>query len=450
MSYFDREMETIELEALKKLQNERLRTQIERCYRDIPYYKEVFDKHGLKPKHIRTTDDLVHAPTIEKKNLRELYPFGLLGVPKERIHRYAASSGTTGIPTVIAYTQNDWKVLLKDVLGRIFTSYGMDKDAFLYQSHGYGLFLGGVLMEHAMDSIGARVYPAGPGRTLAAIQWLADMKHTAISGTPTFMQHLINRAKENGLDPKVDWVVKFGAFGGETASPALRRKIVEGMPEGFAYNEQYGTSEVAAFCLHSCPNIRDEAEMHVIGDHFYLEVLDQRTGERVEPGEQGDLVFTHLTKEATPMIRWNTHDIARLLPEPYGCRCGRNAHAKVSRVLGRSDDVLKIRGTLVFPSQIEDILAGMSGTTEGWQIIVDGSMESMSKLKVEVEVSNEIWGNAEAMLNLENRFQEELEARFGTSGEIIIREPNSLPRYEGKAIRVVNQTEDDSDRSFQA
>jgi len=267
------------------------------------------------------------------------------------------------------------------------------------------------------------------------------MRHTAISGTPTFIQHLINKAKENDIDPKTDWAIELGAFGGETASPALRRKIVNEMPEGFAYNEQYGTSEVAAFCAHSCPFTRDEAELHVIGDHFFLEVLNPLTGERVNPGEQGDLVFTHLTKEATPMIRWNTHDIARLLHDPFDCRCGRKAHMKLSRILGRSDDVLKVRGTLVFPSQIEDILAGLRGTTEGWQIILEGPKESLGKLKIEVEVTREIWGNKESMLNLENRIHEELKARFGSSGEIILREPNSLPRYEGKALRVIAQKE---------
>ncbi len=435
--FFNRERDTIGAAALRALQDERLRALVERCYRDIPHYRALFDARGLAPRHIRTTDDLVHLPTLAKADLRALYPFGLLGVDPGRIVRFAASSGTTGVPTVIGFSRHDWEVTLPDVLGRIFTCFGMDERTFLYQSHGYGLFLGGILFERGLETIGATLFPAGPGRTLAAIQWLRDMRHTAISGTPTFIQTLLARAREQGIEPRRDWALRLAACGGEPASPGLRARITAGMPEGFVHHEQYGTSEVGCFCAHSCPVRGTEPEMHVVADHFFVEVLDPATGRRVGPGEEGELVVTTLTREASPMIRWNTRDLVRVAAEPTGCACGRVAHPKISRILGRSDDVLKVRGTLVLPSQVEDALAAVPGTTEGWQIVLPAGEEELGRLRLEAEVTEEVWGDAGQRARLERRLVDEITARCGTSADVALAAPGSLPRYEGKAQRVV-------------
>ncbi|RLB30695.1 MAG: phenylacetate--CoA ligase family protein, partial [Deltaproteobacteria bacterium] len=385
MEYFDKEMDTISLKALRTLQNERLRDLVQRCYDTIPYYKALFDKNGIKPKHIRTTDDLVIVPFTEKKDLRAQYPYGFLGVPVERIHRFAASSGTTGVPTLIGFTEKDWDVTLLNQMGRIWKSFGIGKEDMVYQCYGYGLFLGGVCMERAAKAVGASLFPAGPGRTMAAIQWLKDMKHTVICCTPTFLGYLINEACKHGIDPRKDWALRTGDFGGEVAAPSFRRKLEASLPPGFLYHETYGLSELGGACVaFSCSHTVKSNLLHILGDHYFVEVIDPETGERLEPGERGELVFTTLTRESNPLIRWRTRDISGMASEPYGCACGREAHPLIHHVTGRSDDVLKVRGTLVFPSQIEEILSRVRGVGGRWQIVIDQPPDTLETLLIMV------------------------------------------------------------------
>jgi phenylacetate-CoA ligase len=438
--YFDRAMDTISLPELKALQDARLRALVERCYRTIPYYKGLFDSVGLKPKHVTSTDDLVHVPFTEKKDLREQYPYGLLGVPLCEVYRFAASSGTTGVPTLTGYTRKDWCETLTNQMGRIFASAEVGPSDLVYQSFGYGLFLGGACHEAGTAAVGASLFPAGPGRTKAAIEWLRDMRHTVICCTPSFLRYLLGEAQAAGVDPKSDWALRAGCHGGEMAAPALRKKLVAELPEGFVYYENYGMSEMGGATVgFACRPSAETCHMHVMADHYFLEVIDPSTGRRVGPGEQGELVFTTLTKEASPFLRWRTKDLSRLAAEPYGCACGRVAHPLVEAIVGRSDDVLKIRGTLVFPSQIEQILSQVAGVGDGWQIVIDQDRTAMDALNIMVEAHTECWTRPGESERLRAEIVSHVQSRQGLTPLVEICEPLSLPRYEGKAKRVVDR-----------
>lgn len=438
--YFDEAMDTISLRDLRALQDARVRALVERCYETIPYYRRVFDSVGVRPAHIKGTDDLVHIPFTEKKDLRELYPYGLLGVPLDRIHRFAASSGTTGVPTLIGYTKRDWCENLPNQMGRIFAAAGVGPSDLVYQSFGYGLFLGGVCHEAGATAVGARLFPAGPGRTKAAIEWLRDMKHTVICCTPSFLNYLLGEAAVAGVDPKKEWTLRRGCHGGEMAAPALRRKMEAQLPEGFAYCENYGMSEMGgATVAYNCESSVSACQLHVMADHYFLEVIDPSTGKRVPPGEPGELVFTTLTKEASPFLRWRTRDLSRLAPEPYGCACGRVAHPLIQPIVGRSDDVLKVRGTLVFPSQIEEVLSQIRGVGDGWQIVIHQDKSAMDELRILVEATPDVWRAEGGRARLGEEICAHVQGRQGLNPVVEVCEPLSLPRFEGKAQRVLDR-----------
>lgn len=446
MGAFNSELDIISLKKICEIQNERLRSLVDRCYRNIPYYRDLFDKNGIKPKHIQTTDDLVRVPFTEKKDLRSLYPYGLLGVPLERIYRFAASSGTTGVPTLVGFTWKDWTETLRDQMGRIFNAMGFRKGDLIYQCAGYGLFLGGVGMEAGAEAVGAILFPAGPGRTMAAIQYLKDMEFRGICTTPSFITYLAEVAQKNGIDPKRDWKLQTSHIGGEASAPVLRRRIEAAMPEGFQWHEGYGTAEMGGPTVgHSCQVSRESCELHILADHYFVEIIGPETGKRLEPGQKGELVVTTLTREATPMIRWRTRDISALAEDFLGCPCGRVAHPKIQRITGRTDDVLKVRSTLVFPSQIEEVINSTPGVGEGWQIIIDRPGESLDRLSVHLEVQPHIWQDADQRKAIENKVVQGVYGRLGLNVEVILHPPGSLPRYEGKAKRVLDQREFEAD-----
>jgi len=436
------ELDTVSPQKLREIQNERLRALVDRCYRDAPYYRNLFDKNGIKPKHIQTTDDLTLVPFTEKKDLRSLYPYGLLGVPLEQIYRFAASSGTTGVPTLVGFTRKDWTETLREQMGRIFNATGFRRGDLVYQCTGYGLFMGGPGMHAGAEAIGAIIFPAGPGRTLAGIQYLKDLGFQAICTTPSFMAYLVDVAQKNGFDPKKDWKLRTSHIGGEPAAPALRRRIEALMPEGFEWHDGYGTTELGGPTVgYSCQFSRESCELHILADHYFMEVIDPGTGKRLEPGQNGELVFTTLTREATPLIRWRTRDISALSENCYGCHCGRVAHPRIQRITGRTDDVLKVRSTLVFPSQIEDILNSTPGIGDGWQIVIDRPKESLDKLTVYAEVQSNIWQDVNQRKAIEGKIVQGVYGRLGMNVEVILHKPGSLPRYEGKAKRVLDHRE---------
>jgi phenylacetate-CoA ligase len=436
------ELDTVSPQKLREIQNERLRALVDRCYRDVPYYRNLFDKNGIKPKHIQTTDDLTLVPFTEKKDLRSLYPYGLLGVPLEQIYRFAASSGTTGVPTLVGFTWKDWMETLREQMGRIFNAMGFHRGDLIYQCTGYALFMGGPGMDAGAEAIGAIIFPAGPGRTLAGIQYLKDLGFQAICTTPSFMTYLVDVAQKNGFNPKKDWKLRTSHIGGEPSAPALRRRIEALMPEGFEWHEGYGITELGGPTVgYTCQFSRESCELHLLADHYFVEVIDPATGKRLEPGQEGELVFTTLTREATPLIRWRTRDISALSENCYGCPCGRVAHPRIQRITGRTDDVLKVRSTLVFPSQIEDILNSTPGIGDGWQIVIDRPKESLDKLTVHAEVQSNIWQDISQRKAIEEKIVQGVYGRLGMNIEVILHKPGSLPRYEGKAKRVLDYRE---------
>jgi phenylacetate-CoA ligase len=442
MARFFNEFDNISLKKLHEIQNERLRALVDRCYRKVPYYRNLFDKNGIKPKHIRTTDDLTLVPFTEKKDLRDLYPYGLLGVPLNRIYRFAASSGTTGVPTLVGFTRKDWMETLREQMGRIFNAMGFRKGDLIYQCTGYALFMGGPGMEAGAEAVGAIIFPAGPGRTMAGIQYLKDMGHQAICTTPSFITYLVDTAQKNGFDPKKDWKVRTSHIGGEPAAPSLRRRIEANMPENFEWHEGYGITELGGPTVgHTCQFTRKSCELHVLADHYFVEVIDPATGKRLEPGQTGELVCTPLTREATPLIRWRTRDISSFSENGLGCPCGRTAHPKIQRITGRTDDVLKVRSTLVFPSQVEDILNSTPGIGDGWQIVIDRPKDSLDKLTVHAEVQPEIWHEVGHMKAIEEKIVQGVYGRLGMNIEVVLHKPGALPRYEGKAKRVLDHRE---------
>ena len=442
MARFFNEFDNISLKKLQTIQNERLRALVDRCYREVPYYRNLFDKNGIKPKHIRTTDDLPLVPFTEKKDLRDLYPYGLLGVPLKRIYRFAASSGTTGVPTLVGFTWKDWMETLREQMGRAFNAMGFRKGDLIYQCTGYALFMGGPGMEAGAEAIGAIIFPAGPGRTMAGIQYLKDMGHQAICTTPSFITYLVDTAQKNGFNPKKDWRLRTSHIGGEPAAPSLRRRIEALMPENFEWHEGYGITELGGPTVgHTCQFSREPCELHVLADHYFVEVIDPATGKRLEPGQTGELVCTTLTREATPLIRWRTRDLSSFSENGFGCPCGRKAHPKIQRITGRTDDVLKVRSTLVFPSQIEDILNSTPGIGDGWQIVIDRPKDSLDKLTVHAEVQPDIWEEASPMKAIEEKIVQGVYGRLGMNIEVILHKPGALPRYEGKAKRVLDHRE---------
>jgi phenylacetate-CoA ligase len=442
MNTFYNELDNIPIKKLREIQNERLRASVDRCYREVPYYRNLFDKNNIKPKHIQTTDDLTLIPFTEKKDLRALYPYGLLGVPLEQIYRFAASSGTTGVPILVGFTWRDWNETLREQMGRIFNAMGFRRGDLVYQCTGYALFMGGPGMDAGAEAIEAIIFPAGPGRTMAGIQYLKDLGHQAICTTPSFITYLVDVAQKNGFDPKKDWKLRTSHIGGEPSAPALRRRIEALMPEGFEWHEGYGITELGGPTVgHTCQFSREACELHILADHYFIEVIDPNTGRRLEPGQNGELVVTTLTREANPMIRWRTRDISAISENCYGCPCGRVAHPKIQRITGRTDDVLKVRSTLVFPSQIEDVLNSTPGIGDGWQIVIDRPRESLDKLTVHAEVQSTLWQDVSQMKAIEEKIIQGVYGRLGMNIEVILHEPGSLPRYEGKAKRVLDHRE---------
>jgi len=441
MKFFNEKAETLSLTDLETLQNQRLRETIERCYQTIPYYRKLFDNAGLKPKHIQNTDDLIRIPTTEKKDLRTLYPFPLLGFEPREIYRFAATTGTTGTPVTIGFTRKDWFETLREQMGRLLTMWGIGPGDIVYQAYGLGLWMGGPSMELGTEAVGATLFPAGPGRSHAAVEWLRDLNMTVLLCSPSYALHLIRTAKTKGIDTSIDWKIKVTMFGGEKASMEIRKKVENELPEGAKTFTNYGLTEtggpaVASECIHT----RKQEEMHIFADHLFPEIINSDTGERVGPGEQGELVLTTLTREASPMIRWRTRDIMSWSENPIGCKCGRNSLPKIKGIVGRSDDMIKVRGAMFWPSQVEDILSSMEGVNiEGWQIYIKSSDVELEKAKVAVEATNELWGQKGGVEKLQSRIASEISSRLGQRIDVEIKPPDSLPRYERKATRIIRE-----------
>ncbi len=430
---FDEEFETLPREALEALQLKRLQQVVQRVYHTVGFYKRAFDEAGVAPDDIRTMDDMRRLPFTVKQDLRDNYPFGLFTVPMSNIVRLHASSGTTGKPTVVGYTRRDIETW-SNLMARSFVAAGLTSNDVIHNAYGYGLFTGGLGAHYGAERLGASVIPMSGGSTKKQIMILQDFGPTAICCTPSYALYLAEQGEEMGVDMR-SLRLRVGIFGAEPWSERMRQEIEDRL--GIKALNIYGLSEIIG------PGVAIECAegrngMHIFEDHFIVETINPVTGEIVPYGETGELVFTSLTKEAFPLIRYRTRDLSRLMEEP--CKCGRT-HVRMDRVSGRSDDMLIIRGVNVFPSQIESVLLGIEGLEPHYQLIVDRE-GSLDTLEIHVEMSEDLFSDEiKTLQNIERRITKDIKDYFGVTAKVKLVGSKSLGRSEGKAQRVVDKRE---------
>ncbi len=427
--YWQPECECMDREELQQLQLERLESTLNRVYRNVPFYRKKFDEIGFNPDDLRTLDDLRKLPFTTKNDLRDNYPYGLFAVPLREVVRVHASSGTTGMSTVVGYSRNDIKTW-SNLVARILTAGGITKDDVIQISFNYGLFTGAFGLHYGAERIGASVIPISSGNTKRQIKIMQDFKTTALVGTPSYAMLIADTMIEMGIN-RNSLSLKYGLFGAEPWSDAMRREIEDKLK--IVATDNYGLSEVmgpgvAGECL-------ERKGLHIAEDHFLVELINPDTLEPVKPGEAGELVITTLTKEAFPIVRYRTRDLTRLMPET--CSCGRTS-MRMTRVFGRTDDMLIIRGVNVFPQQIETVLFEIEGVAPHYQIVIDrkGALDETTVL---VEVSESIFfDEMKKQSELKETIKKQLASELGISVEVKLVEKKTLERFEGKAKRVVD------------
>lgn len=427
---FDIEYETMPREALEAIQLRRLQATIERAYATVPFYRKQFDKVGLKPADIQSLKDLHKVPFTTKQDLRDNYPFGMFAVPMDNVVRIHASSGTTGQPTVVGYTARDvntWATLM----ARSLSAGGASRGDIIHNAYGYGLFTGGLGVHYGAEKLGASVIPVSGGNTKRQIVIMKDFGPTILTATPSYTLHLAEVAEEMGVSFR-ELKFKYGIFGAEPWTEKMREEIERKL--GITAVDIYGLSEVIG------PGVAIECHeakkgLHIFEDHFIPEIIDPTTGDVLPYGETGELVFTSVTKEAFPVIRYRTRDITALHPEP--CICGRTL-VRMEKVSGRTDDMLIIRGVNVFPSQIESVLMEMEDVSPHYQLVVDRE-GSLDTLTVRVEVDERVFSDeVKRLQDLERRISKNIKEYLGVSAKVKLVEPKAIARSEGKAIRVID------------
>lgn len=428
---FNEEFETLPREALEAIQLRRLQALIERVYNLVPFYRRKFDEVGIKPGDIRSLRDLRRLPFTTKQDLRDNYPFGMFAVPMEQVVRIHASSGTTGKPTVVGYTQRDIRTW-SELMARTLSAAGVHRGDIVHNAYGYGLFTGGLGFHYGIEYLGASVIPVSGGNTKRQIMLLQDFGPTVITCTPSFLLHLYDVAKDMGVD-FAQLKLRVAICGAEPWSEAMRQEIEKKMQIDAV--DIYGLSEIMGPGV-SVECIEAKNGLHLFEDHFLPEIIDPNTLEPLPPGEIGELVITTLTKEAFPVVRYRTRDISALYPEP--CRCGRTL-VRMGRIMGRTDDMLIIRGVNVFPSQIEAVLMEIQGVEPHYQIVVD-RVGQMDTLEIRVEVDEATFSDEVRRLQeLEKKIERNIKDYLGVSAKVRLVEPRSIPRSEGKAQRVIDQ-----------
>ena len=428
---FDEEFETLPREALEALQLKRLVATAKRVYARVPFYKKTFDGAGIKPSDIKSLKDLRRLPFTNKIDLRDNYPFGLFAVPMEQVVRIHASSGTTGKPTVVGYTRRDidtWAGLM----ARSLAAAGAHKNDIIHNAYGYGLFTGGLGVHYGAEKLGASVIPISGGNSKRQIVIMQDFGSTVLTCTPSYALSLAETAEEMGVDFK-KLKLKVGIFGAEPWSEKMRDDI-EGKLNIQAI-DIYGLSEVIGPGV-SIECLEAKRGLHIFEDHFIPEIIDPKNGEVLPYGQKGELVFTTITKEAFPLIRYRTRDISVLYAEP--CKCGRT-HVRMERVSGRSDDMLIIRGVNVFPSQIESVLMNIEGVEPHYLLIVD-RQGALDTLEVHVEVNEKVFSDeVKNLQSLGRRIEKDIKDLLGVNAGVKLVEPKTLQRSEGKAQRVIDK-----------
>lgn len=427
------EFESLSRKDLQNLQFLRLQKLLENVYAKVPFYRQNFDKHGVKPSDLKTLQDLQKFPFTYKQDLRDNYPFNLCLADKKDLVRIHASSGTTGKPTVVAYTQNDLQIWA-DVMGRSFIAAGISQNDILQNAFGYGLFTGGLGAHYGGERIKAAVVPASGGNSKRQITLLKDLGVTAICCTPSYILSLVDTAAELNVDFHNELKLKTGVFGAEPWGEEMRQKIQQGL--GIKAIDIYGLSEIIGPGV-ACECNEEQHGMHINEDHFLVETINPETGEVLPTGEQGELVFTTISKTGMPLIRYRTRDISRLITDQ--CSCGRTFY-RMQKVLGRSDDMLIIRGVNVFPSQIESVLMQNNEVAPHYMIFVSTDEHSgMDKLEVHIELNENLFSDVTKNLqHLERNFTKDIKDIIGISCKVRLVEKNSLQRFEGKAQRVVD------------
>lgn len=428
---WDEEFETLPREALEAVQLKRLQNIAERVYATVPFYQRKFDEAGIKPSHIKSLADLKYLPFTTKADLRDNYPFGLFAVPMEQVVRIHASSGTTGKQTVVGYTRRDINTWA-ELMARSLAAAGTQKNDIIHNAYGYGLFTGGLGVHYGAEKLGASVIPISGGNSKRQIIIMQDFGSTVLTCTPSYALFLAETAAEMGIDIKT-LKLRIGIFGAEPWSEKMRWEIEKKL--GLQAIDIYGLSEVMGPGV-SIECIEAKRGLHIFEDHFLPEIIDPSTGEVLPYGERGELIFTTLTKEAFPLIRYRTRDISVLYPEP--CKCGRT-HVRMERVSGRSDDMLIIRGVNVFPSQIESVLMNIEGVEPHYLIIVD-RQGPLDTLEVQVEVQEKFFSDEIKNLQaMERRIQDDIKDLLGVTASVKLVQPKSLQRSEGKAQRVIDR-----------
>jgi phenylacetate-CoA ligase len=427
--YWQPESEGMDRKELEQLQLERLESTLSRVYMNVPFYRKKFDEVKFNPDDLRSLDDLSRLPFTTKNDLRENYPYGLFAVPLREVVRIHASSGTTGMSTVVGYSKNDIKTW-SNLVARILAAGGITKDDVIQIAFNYGLFTGAFGLHYGAERLGASVIPISSGNTRRQIKLMQDFKTTALVGTPSYAMLIADTMIEMGIN-RNSLSLKYGLFGAEPWSDSMRKEIEDKLK--IVATDNYGLSEVmgpgvAGECL-------ERNGLHIAEDHFLVEWINPDTLEPVKAGEIGEMVITTLTKEAFPVIRYRTRDLTRLIPEP--CPCGRTMR-RMTRVYGRTDDMLIIRGVNVFPQQIENVLFEIEGVAPHYQIIIDrkGALDDTT---VNVEVSESMFfDEMKKQSQLKETIKKRLASELGISVEVKLVEKKTLERFEGKAKRVID------------
>lgn len=430
---YNEEYETMPREALEAIQLRRLQKTVARVYNTVPFYKKRFDEVGVKVDDVSSLDDLRRLPFTYKDNLRDNYPFGMFTVPMDDVVRIHASSGTTGKPTVVGYTARDIQTW-SELMARTLMAGGATRGDMIHNAYGYGLFTGGLGFHYGAEKLGASVIPISGGNTKRQVMIMTDFGPTILTCTPSYALLIAEVAEEMGVDFR-EFNFKAGIFGAEPWSEQMREEIERKL--NIKAMDIYGLSEIIGPGV-SVECIEAQNGLHIFEDHFIPEIIDPDTEEVLPYGTPGELVFTTITKEAFPVIRYRTRDITVLYPEP--CRCGRTI-VRMGRVQGRSDDMLIIRGVNVFPSQIESVIMEIDGIEPYYQLEVarEGRLDTLT---VKVEVNEKVFSDeVKNLQNMERKLEKNIKEMLSVSAQVKLVEPKSIQRSEGKAVRVIDKRE---------
>ncbi|MBN1125879.1 MAG: phenylacetate--CoA ligase [Sedimentisphaerales bacterium] len=425
------DIETMPLEDLKNIQSERLVSLAKYVYKNCPVYKKKFDNAGISPADIKGIDDITKLPFTTKIDMRDNYPFGLFSRPRTDLVEIHVSSGTTGNPTLVGYTRDDI-ALWSDVMARTLCCAGAEPDDTIQIAYGYGLFTGGLGFHYGALEMGLTIIPTSSGQTKRQLKIMQDFSPRILACTPSYALYMAEEAKEIGLDPRTStWEI--GIFGAEPWSESIRAEIESEW--NMLATDVYGLSEIIG------PGVSQECQykdgLHIYSDVFYPEIINPDTGRSVAEGEDGELVITTLTKQGIPLIRYRTRDIVSLTTE--ACRCGRTS-PRTSKIKGRTDDMIVVRGINVFPSQIEHVLLGIDGTHPYYQIIIDRQSHKLDSVDIMVEVDERIFSDEiKKMRELEGRIREEIQAVLSVGVNVKLVEPKTIERSMGKSKRVVDK-----------